>query len=75
METSYTNLRRNLALMLDRVAYDREVITVRRYGAGEVAIVPADELTGWIGTAHLLRSPKNDRRLLKALQRTREQTL
>jgi antitoxin YefM len=32
-------------------------------------MVPADELMGLMETAHLLRSPKNARRLLTALQR------
>lgn len=72
METSYTNLRRNLASMLDRVADDRDMITVRLPGTRKVAIVAADELTGLIETAYLLRSPNNARRLLKALQRARE---
>jgi antitoxin YefM len=73
LETTYTNLRRYLASILDRAAHDRTVIIVRRYVGVKVAIVPTDELTGWIETAYLLRSPKNARRLLKALQRTRDQ--
>ena len=68
-ETTYTNLRQSLASVLDRVANDRDVVIVRRRGARVVAMVPADELTGLIETAHLLRSPKNARRLLTALQR------
>jgi PHD/YefM family antitoxin component YafN of YafNO toxin-antitoxin module len=42
---------------------------IRRRGAKDVALVPADELAGLQETAHLLRSPKNARRLLTALQR------
>jgi antitoxin YefM len=34
-----------------------------------VALVPAAELAGLIETAHLLRSPRNARRLLTALNR------
>ncbi len=68
-ETTYTNLRQSLASVLDRVANDREVVIVRRRGERTVAMVPADELMGLIETAHLLRSPKNARRLLTALQR------
>lgn len=55
--------------MLDRVANDREVVIVRRKGERTVAMVPADELAGLMETAHLLRSPKNARRLLTALRR------
>lgn len=69
VETSYTHLRQNLASLLSRVAEDQEVVVVRRRNAGDVALVPADELAGLIETAHLLRSPKNARRLLAALRR------
>ena len=68
-ETTYTALRQGLATFLDRVTDDREVLLVRRRGARDVAIVPADELTSLMETAHLLRSPKNAERLLRALER------
>ncbi|MCU1339957.1 MAG: prevent-host-death family protein [Bryobacterales bacterium] len=68
-ETTYTNLRGNLARTLDRVVNDQEVVIVRRKSARDVALVPATELTGLMETAHLLRSPRNARRLLTALQR------
>jgi len=68
-ETTYTHLRQSLASVLDRVVNDREVVIVVRKGEKQVAMVPADELAGLIETAHLLRSPKNARRLLTALQR------
>ena len=68
-ETSYTHLRNNLAMILDRVAEDQEVVIVRRKGARDVAMVPAAELAGLMETAHLLRSPRNARRLLAALRR------
>jgi antitoxin YefM len=69
IETTYTNLRQSLAAVLDRVADDREVVIIRRKGERTVAMVPADELAGLMETAHLLRSPKNARRLLTALRR------
>jgi antitoxin YefM len=72
-ETTYTSLRQSLAAMLDRVANDREIVIIRRKGDKKVAMVPADELSGLIETAHLLRSPKNARRLLTALRRAVEQ--
>lgn len=68
-ETTYTNLREQLATVLDKVVDDQEVVIVRRRGARDVALVPADELAGLMETAHLLRSPKNARRLLTALRR------
>ena len=48
---------------------DREIVIVRRKGAKDVALVPASELAGLLETAHLLRSPRNARRLLTALRR------
>lgn len=68
-ETTYTSLRQNLASVLDQVVDQRETVIVRRRGARDVALVPADELAGLIETAHLLRSPRNARRLLSALRR------
>jgi len=69
VETSYTHLRANLAGLLDRVVQDQEVVIVRRKGARDVAMIPAGELAGLMETAHLLRSPRNARRLLTALRR------
>lgn len=71
VETSYTNLRANLASVLNRVADDQEVVIVRRRGGGDVALVPASELAGLMETAHLMRSPKNARLLLAALRRAK----
>lgn len=69
VETTYTSLRENLASVMDRVVNDREVVIVRRKGDQRVAMIPADELSGLLETAHLLRSPKNAERLLSALKR------
>jgi len=69
IETTYTSLRERLASVLNQVSEDQEVVIVRRRGAKDVALVPAAELMGLIETAHLLRSPRNARRLLTALRR------
>jgi antitoxin YefM len=68
-EATYTRLRENLASVLDRVVDHQETVIVRRKGSRDVALVPAAELAGLIETAHLLRSPRNARRLLAALRR------
>ena len=70
-ETTYTNLRENLASVLDQVVDQQETVIVRRRGARDVALVPASELAGLIETAHLLRSPSNARRLLAAMRRAK----
>ena len=69
IETTYTRLRQDLAKTLDRVTDDREVVIVRRRGARDVALLPAAELSSLIETAHLLRSPRNAERLIKAVKR------
>lgn len=69
IETTYTSLRANLSSVLDRVVDDQEMVIVRRRGARDVALVPAAEFAGLLETAHLLRSPANAQRLLKALGR------
>lgn len=70
-ETTYTSLRENLASVLDEVVDQQETVIVRRRGARDVALIPASELAGLLETAHLLRSPRNARRLLSALQRSK----
>ena len=74
-ETTYTQARATLASLCDQVATTREPVLIRRRGAEDVALISADELAGLLETAHLLRSPKNARRLLRALTRAQEQTL
>ena len=69
VETTYTSLRERLAAVLDQVSNDREVVIVRRRRAKDVALIPAEELSSLMETAHLLRSPANARRLLTALRR------
>ena len=68
-ETTYTSLRANLSAVLDQVVDGREVVVVRRKNGRDVALVPANELQSLMETAHLLRSPRNARRLLGALRR------
>jgi antitoxin YefM len=71
-ETTYTSLRQNLAGILDQVVDTQEAVIVRRRGARDVALIPARELAGLMETAHLLRSPKNARRLLAAMNRAEQ---
>ena len=72
IETTYTSLRERLASVLDQVSNDQEVVIVRRRGAKDVALVPADELASLMETAYLLRSPANAKRLLAALRRAKQ---
>jgi antitoxin YefM len=70
-ETTYTGLRKNLATVLNQVFDQQETVIIRRRGARDVAIIPAAELAGIVETAHLLRSPRNSRRLMTALRRAK----
>lgn len=74
IQTSYTQARARLAALLDEVTHNREVVIIQRRGAEDVALIAADELTGLLETAHLLRSPANAERLLTALARVRQRT-
>lgn len=69
---TYSYLRENLAEVWNEVEDTQEPIIVTRQGHQDLAILPADELAGIQETAHLLRSPKNARRLLEALARALE---
>ena len=70
-ETTYSSLRENLATVLDQVIDQQDTVIVRRRGARDVALIPASELAGLMETAHLLRSPRNARRLMTALRRAK----
>ena len=69
IQTTYTDARARFSGLCDAATTDREVIIIRRRGAADVALIAADELESLQETAHLLRSPKNARRLLAALER------
>ena len=70
-EITYTQARANLAALCDQVASTHEPVIIRRRGAEDVALVDAAELRGLTETAHLLRAPKNARRLIAAVLRAR----
>lgn len=69
--TTYTAARANFAALCNKVVENREVIIINRRRAEDVALVAANELSSLLETAHLLRSPKNARRLLSALNRAK----
>ncbi len=67
ISTTYTKARANLAKLLNEVSSNNEVVIINRKNAENVAMISESELSGLMETAHLLRSPKNANRLLKAL--------
>ena len=72
IQTTYTQARAKLASLLDEVTKNREIVIIQRRGSEDVAMITADELAGVLETAHLIRSPKNAKRLLTALDRVRK---
>jgi antitoxin YefM len=73
MTESYSYARENLARLWDEVEDSREEIILTRRGHEDLALLPARELRSLQETAHLLRSPRNATRLLRALARSRSQ--
>lgn len=74
IETTFRTARGTLARLLDEVIENRETAIITRPGAEDVAVISAAELSSLEETAHLLRSPKNAERLLKALNRALART-
>lgn len=74
IQTTYSNARNNLASLLEKVTDEQEIVVINRRGYEDVALVSAAELSSLLETAHLLRSPKNAARLLKALRRAQNET-
>lgn len=75
IQRTYTNARANLAELLDQVVDNHEVVIISRKGSEDVALISASELSSLQETAHLLRSPRNARRLLSALDRAQSRTV
>lgn len=73
IQTTYSQARARFATLWDEVIDNREVIIIQRRGAGDVALIAADELSGLLETVHLLRSPANAERLQSALDRMRRE--
>lgn len=53
----------------DRASDTREPVLIRRLGKEPVALVAAEDLSSWMETDYLLRSPKNAQRLREAMAR------
>ena len=66
--TSYTNARKNLATLLDRVEQENAIALITRRGHKDIAVLPAEELIALTESLHLLRSPRNAERLFAALE-------
>jgi len=68
--TTYSSARNQLAKLLNEVTDNQEVVIIKRRGKESVALIAASELSAILETNHLLRSPKNAARLIKAMERS-----
>lgn len=75
IQTTYSSARANLAKLCDEASENQRIVIISRRGRHDVALISADELAGLMETVHLLRSPKNARRLLAAYERAQTKKL
>ena len=69
MHVTYTDLRQNLADYMDQaIETGAPIVVTRQGGRGNVVILSEDEFEGWQETVHLLSSPKNAERLIRAIK-------
>jgi antitoxin YefM len=67
--TSYSDLRKNLAARLDEVAADRAPLLItRERGKPPAVLMSLEDFASYEETRHLLKSPRNAERLLKAIR-------
>ncbi|WP_207459150.1 type II toxin-antitoxin system prevent-host-death family antitoxin [Azospirillum sp. SYSU D00513] len=64
---SYTELRNNLASLMDEVCDSRAPLVVTRQKGRSVVMISEEEYEGLMETLHLLRSPANAERLLRGI--------
>jgi antitoxin YefM len=75
-EISYTEAQRNLGVLLDRVADDKDIIVIQRSGKSKnVALIAEEDLSSLMETVYLLRSPVNAARLYGAIDRAKRRDL
>ncbi len=66
--TSYSDLRKNLAAMMDSVSADHEpVVITREKGKPSAVLMSLEDFASYEETRYLLRSPANAERLLAAV--------
>ncbi len=64
---SYTHVRQNLARVMDEVCKSRAPLIISRQNADPVVMMSLDEYNAMEETCHLLRSPRNAKRLLQSM--------
>jgi antitoxin YefM len=66
--TTYSNLRQNLASMLDSVHNDHEPLLVTRGSGNHAVVMSLEDFTAYQETLYLNSSKKNARRLKESIE-------
>ena len=68
LSLSYTQARATLARTMTRVCQDRAPVLITRQNEESVVMMSLSDYESLEETAHLLRSPRNARRLLESIE-------
>jgi antitoxin YefM len=68
---SPTEVRKNFFTVLDQVANNHEIVTIKRREGENVVLIAESDLASLYESAYLFKSPKNAQRLLDALERSK----
>ena len=69
IHTTYSKARQNLAKLLDEVSKNQDTVVIKRRRGESVVMMSEKNASSLLETAYLLRSPRNAKRLLSALER------
>lgn len=64
---TYTTARENLARTIEKVVADRDPVIITKKNDMSVVMMSLDDYESLQETAHLLRSPRNVRRLMESI--------
>ena len=70
--TTYTQVRKNFAAVMDRVCDDHAPVIITRQNERPVVMISLEDYNAIEETLYLVKSPKNAARLAKALQNLEE---
>lgn len=65
---SYTNVRKNFADTMNKIAEDHEPVLITRKNSESVIMLSLEDYESLNETAYLLKSPKNALRLLESIK-------
>jgi antitoxin YefM len=68
---SPTDVRKKFFALLEQVANNHEIVTIKRREGENVVLIAESDLTSLYESAYLFKSPQNAQRLLDALERSK----